>query len=98
MGVLTPPWNREELTRLSANSRRGRSEAGNHGVSEKVRREDETDKYEVGEYNRVNPKVYGADQMIQGTLVLYPKLLFHPDSSRGCGERKKAEGEKEVEA
>lgn len=75
----------------------GESQAGNHGVSEKVRRQDATDRDEVGEHRRVNPKVQGGDQGVQGTLAPHPSLP-HLDSFRGAGEKVWGQrGEEEAE-
>lgn len=85
-GVLTPPpWIREELC-LQTQLRWGRgSQAGNLGVSEKVRRQDAADRDETGEQKRVNPQVQGGDQRVHGTLILH-SIPPNPDSSRGGGK------------
>lgn len=110
-GILTPPpWNREELY-LQTQLRWGRrSQAGNLGVSEKVRRQDAVDRDEIGDHKRVSPKVPGGDHGVHGTLILHPSPP-HPTQtpldgegrenggrgrrgSRGGGEEKMRRGRK----
>lgn len=78
-GVLTPPWSREELRGPSVcrpnGGGGGESQAGNHGVSEKVRRQDATDRDEFGEHRRVNPKVWEVTKEFKG---LWFCTLAHP--------------------
>lgn len=69
-GVLgPPPWIREELRGPSAcrpnGGGGGQSQAGNHGVSEKVRRQDATDRDEVGAHRRVTPKLRGVTKELK---------------------------------
>lgn len=66
---------------------------GNHGVSEKVRGQDTTDRDEVGEQRMVNPKVLGeVTKRLKGLWSCTPSHL-HPDSSRGGGKKGWGDGE-----
>lgn len=99
MGVLTPPNGAGRNSVCGPNGGGGRgSQAGNHGVSEKVRRQDATDRDEVGEHRRVNPKVLGGDQVVQGTLILHPSPPHAGSSRGGGGGRMGVGGDKELKA
>jgi hypothetical protein len=102
-GVLTPPWNREELRRPFAcrpNGGGGRGvKPGNHGVSEKVRGQDAKDRDEVGEPRRVNPKALGG--VTKATrdpgCIPHPILLEEGGGRMGDRERiRRGSGEEEM--